>query len=166
MKKRKRHTPSLIDRFCHKFGPSIMKICDFIDKYTHNFFEGFASILTGGFYRPQPYKEPERDKDKTPQNDLLSHSSAHHLMQDFNRVAGDFHAVQKDISKTIKKMEQNPETAQALHEAKNDPEFQKRAQILRARMDEVQRRCAHIRQVCPYSTTVGSGNTSNQNSRH
>ncbi len=165
MKKRKRRTPNLIDRFFKKFGPLILKICRFVDKHTHSFFEGFACILTGGAYRPRPYEEPTDLNNKQCKGYHPRQSSVHNLMQDFNLLAGDFHAVQKDISKAVRKMEQNPEVAKAMHEAQNSPEFQKGAQILRDRMAEVQRRCNHIRQVCSYSTTVGSGNTSEQNTR-
>jgi hypothetical protein len=47
-----------------------------------------------------------------------------------------------------------------MQEAKNSPQFQQQAQIVRQRMAEVQQRCNHIRHVCSHPTTVGTGNTS------
>jgi hypothetical protein len=55
---------------------------------------------------------------------------------------------------------ENPAVAQAMQEAKNSPQFQQQAQIVRQRMAEVQQRCNHIRHVCSHPTTVGTGNTS------
>ena len=170
MKKRRKRTPSLFDRFCTKFGPSILKVCRFIDKCTHPFFEGLACILTGGAYQPQPYKEPEEIKEENKKysdyfwydpNRPLSDSMA----KDFRAIMGDFHSVGRDVSKAVRRLEhQNPEVAKTMQETKNSPQFQRQAQIVRQRMAEVQQRCNHIHHICSHPTTVGSGNSS-QNER-
>lgn len=171
MKKRKRHTPTLFDRFCKTFGPAIMRICQFIDKQTHDFFEVLACILTGGAYQPQPYKETIKASEQNKKN--AEHylykpekSISETLAGDFRAIMGDIHQVEKDLSTSIKKMEhKNPEVAKAIQDARNSPEFQKQVQILHERMAEVQKRYNHIRQVCSHNTTIGSGNTSEQNTR-
>lgn len=166
MKKRRKHTPSLFDRFCTKFGPSILKVCRFIDKHTHGFFENLACILTGGAYQPRPYKEPEEVQKEKPK--YTGYFSSHPrqsisgaITNDLRSVMGDFRSVQGDIKKSVRRMErENPAVAQAMQEAKNSPQFQKQMQEVQNRMNEVQQRCNHMRHVCSHSTTVGTGNTS------
>ena len=162
MKKRHRRSPSLIDRFCKKFGPAILKVCRLIDKQTHPFFEGLACVITFGEYRPRPYKEPEETKKDTA---FSVSRRTHSIQDDIGAVMGDMHAVGRDISKAVKRLEHdNPEFAKAMQVAQNSPEFQRQAQIVRQRIAEVQERCNHIRRVCSHPTTVGSGN-SYQNER-
>ncbi|MBR5129781.1 MAG: hypothetical protein IKV03_00960 [Alphaproteobacteria bacterium] len=158
MKKRRKRAPSLFDRFCTKFGPSILKVCCFIDKQTHGFFECLTWIITGGAYQPRPYKEAEETKKDT----IFSVSKRTRFVQDDIRaIMGDFHSVGRDVSKAIRRLEhQNPEVTKAMQEAKNSPQFQKQVQEVQKRMNEVQQRCDHIRHVCSHSTTVGTGNTS------
>ena len=165
MKKRRKRTPSLFDRFCTKFGPSILKVCRFIDKCMHPFFEGLACILTGGAYKSRPYKEPEEIKEENKKysdyfwydpNRPLSDSMA----KDFRAIMGDFHSVGRDISKAVRRLEyENPEMAKVMQEARNSPQFQKQMQEVQKRMNEVQQQCNHIHHVCSHPTTVGSGNS-------
>ena len=157
MKKRRKRTPSLFDRFCTKFGPSILKVCRFIDKCTHPFFEGLACILTGGAYQPRPYKEPEETKKDT----IFSGSKRTRFIQDDVRaIMGDFHSVGRDVSKAVRRLErENPAVVQAMQEARNSPQFQKQVQEVQKRMNEVQQQCNHIHHVCSHPTTLGSGNS-------
>ena len=162
MKKRRRARLSLFDRFCAKFGPTIMKVCHFVDKHTHVFFEGLACILTGGAYQPRPYKEPEEVKTNScslPYTPKRSVSDA--IESDLYSVMGDFRSVQRDIAKAVRRIEhENPTVGKAMQDVKNSPEFQAKVQEVQKRISDVQQRCNHIRYVCSHSTTVGSGNTS------
>lgn len=162
MKKRRKCTPTLFDKFCTKFGPSILKVCRFIDKQTHGFFEYFAWIVTGGAYQPRPYKDPEDTKKTASYSSYRSRASIKDSMaQDMRSIMGDFCSVQGDISKAVRRVERdNPEVAKTMQEAKNSPQFQRQAQIVRQRMAEVQQRCNRIHHICSHPTTVGTGNTS------
>ena len=166
MKKRRRPRPSLLDRFCEKYGPAILKVCRFIDKQLHPFFEGLVCVITFGEYRPRPYQEP---KDIGENDGLPSYkkhqSSVGGLRGDVQAIMGDMHRVSRDISKAVRKMEhENPEVANAIQEVRNSPEYQQQVRTVQQKMAAVQERCNHIRQVCSYPTTVGSGNSS-QNER-
>ena len=167
MKKRKRgKTPSLTDRFCNKFGPAILKVWYFLDKHTHDFFEGFISIITFGAYHPHPYKEPEELKTKTP---FYSYKKRYYssatLADDLKAVRGDFCAVGRDIAKTVHRLEhENPEIAQAMQKARNSTEFQTQAHSMHEKMVDIQRQQEHIRKVCSH-TTIRTGNTSERGDR-
>ena len=166
MKKYKRPRPSLFDRFCDKFGPSIMKVCHFIDKQTHGFFEGLACLLTGGAYQPQPYKEPEEIKKEC--EDYTCYFSYNprkpisgSITKDFQSVLGDFRSVCRDTSKAVQRMErEDPKVAKIMQEAKNSPQFQEQMQKVQDKIADVQRQCQKVRTVCSHSTTVASGNSS------
>ena len=164
--KKRRPRPSLLDRFYEKYGSAILKVCRFIDKQLHPFFEGLACVITFGEYRPRPYQEP-KDIEK---NDGLPSYKKHQssiggLSGDFQAIMGDMHRVSRDISKAVRKMEhENPEVAKAMQAAKNSPEYQRQMRAVQQKMAAIQERCIHIRHVCSYPTTVGSGNTS-QNER-
>lgn len=165
MKKYKRPRPSLFDRFCDKFSPSIMKVCRFIDKCMNPFFEGLAYILTGGAYKSRPYKEPEEIKEENKKysdyflydpNRPLSNS----MVKDFRAIVGDFRSVVGDTTKAVQRMERkDPKVAKIMKEAKKSPQFKEQEQKLRGQMAEVQRRYQQVRTVCSHPTTVDSGNS-------
>lgn len=160
MRKNKRKSPTLIDRFCNRFGPSILKVCRFIDKHTYAFFEGLTSIITFGLHQPQPYRELEETNKNThfsPHKKRQTVSKS--LSDDFKAVMSDFHAVESDISKAVKRVKhENPKATQALQETRNSAEFQLQTQIVRKKMSEIHKKYNHICRVCSHST-VGMGNT-------
>ncbi len=167
MKKRRKSRPSLFDRFCSKFGPAILKVCRFIDKQTHDFFEGLAWAITMGAYQPRPYQEPKEIKQEDDLSTItIKRSPRKTLKDDLRAVMGDIHSVSRDISKAVRQIEQeDPNVTQAIQETQHSPEYKKQVQKLQDKMTEVQQRCHHVRHVCSHPHAMNNGSTSGHDSQ-
>lgn len=168
MKKHRRPKPTLFDRFCDKYGASIMKVFYFFDKKTHGFFEVLACIVTGGYYQPQPYQEPKEIlKDNLSPFYKKRPSVSDSLVGDFRSVMKDMYSVSRDVSKAVRRMEHDDsKVARVIQEVKKSPEFQKQAQEVSEKIADIQRRCHQVRHICTHQETIGSGNMSAQKERN